>query len=216
VGCRKLVPLEGRGPTRGVVLGSPDVVNVVLMLLKPSHRGTLPQVERRCTREVPAARAAFARRGARPGRSARASRTAPRGARAGSRPCARTLASAAPPSALAPPLRARPFPTSPRAPRSITWGHSWYGPAPSRRTSMQFLARWAPRACAGRRARIGAAGARNGPGRARGSGAPDGIRTHDIQLGKPSAVGRKSGTQAGLAILRMALVTETAPSWPDR
>lgn len=80
VGCRKLVPLEGRGPTRGVVLGSPDVVNVVLMVLKPSHPGILPQVEGRCTRQVPAAREAFARRGAWPARSARASGTAPRAA----------------------------------------------------------------------------------------------------------------------------------------
>ena len=49
-----------------------------------------------------------------------------------------------------------------------------------------------------------------------GSGAPDEVRTHDTQLGKLSAAGRKSSPGAGLALLRMTLVTETAQSGSDR
>lgn len=44
VGCRKLVPLEGRGPTRGVVLGSRSSVSIVLMVLAPGGGAVPPGV----------------------------------------------------------------------------------------------------------------------------------------------------------------------------
>src|SRR5688572_3882571 len=49
---------------------------------------------------------------------------------------------------------------------------------------MRFPARWLSRDRATCSARVGAPGATNGPQRAKGSRAPEGVRTLDIQLGK--------------------------------
>lgn len=78
VGLQKTHLLEGRGPKRGVVLGSPDVVNVVVRALQRPHPGILPDLARRCTGVGRVAREAACPRAGWPARSAPGWLRAPR------------------------------------------------------------------------------------------------------------------------------------------